>query len=274
MKLPEVTSIIRHGESAYNILKGKKAADPEYREFRKLFEEDIASFRKLSPADQVEADFASPRTKALARLMSVKYALDTSDYETDLSPAGEEQAFITGRSINIIPEFRSPDVILVSPYKRTRRTLDLILKGAGTDWDAKIVIDDRIREQEHGISTDYSDWRIFHVFNPAQMRHREKAGPYWYQYPQGESVSQVRERIRSITTTLVREYAEQRVMMVSHHLTKLAFRSIHERLSPEQFIHLDENEKPVNCGVTIYHGNPDLGRNGKLELKVYNRKLY
>jgi hypothetical protein len=44
-----------------------------------------------------------------------------------------------------------------------------------------------------------------------------------------------------------------------------------ERLSSEEFIRLDEEEKPRNCGVTIYRGNPHRGANGKLELECYNR---
>lgn len=63
-------------------------------------------------------------------------------------------------------------------------------------------------------------------------------------------------------------------MAITHHLTILATGANFERLSPEQFLHLDEYEKPANCGVTRYIGKPDLGNQGKLELNEYNRQYY
>jgi hypothetical protein len=69
-----------------------------------------------------------------------------------------------------------------------------------------------------------------------------------------------------------REFAGKRVMAITHHLTILATRANFERLSPEEFLHLDKHEKPLNCGVTRYIGNPNLGSRGKLELCEYNRQ--
>ena len=120
----------------------------------------------------------------------------------------------------------------------------------------------------------YNDWRVFNVFHPEQGALRTLLGPYWYQYPQGESVSQVRDRVRSILATVIREHSGKNVMMVTHHLTILSIRATLERLTHEQFMELDTNEKPVNCGVTHYRGDPDAGSNGKLVLDFYNRKLY
>ncbi|MDO8558873.1 MAG: hypothetical protein Q7R84_00930 [bacterium] len=62
--------------------------------------------------------------------------------------------------------------------------------------------------------------------------------------------------------------------MVTHHLTILSFRASMEHLTPEQFIELDEKEKPVNCGVTRYECNPDRGKDGKMELIFYNKCLF
>lgn len=136
------------------------------------------------------------------------------------------------------------------------------------------VADDRIREQEHGLSLLYSDWRVFHVLHPDQKQLRDLQGPYWYQYPQGESVSQVRDRARSFTSMLIREWADKHVLVVTHHLTILSLRANYQRFSPEEFIRLDEYEKPVNCGVTLYRGDPTIGKDGKLVLKAYNKKFY
>jgi hypothetical protein len=63
-------------------------------------------------------------------------------------------------------------------------------------------------------------------------------------------------------------------MMMTHHLNILSLRANLERLDAQQFAQLDEHETPVNCGVTIYRGNPNAGQDGHLELDIYNQKLY
>ena len=99
-------------------------------------------------------------------------------------------------------------------------------------------------------------------------------GSYYYRYPQGESIQDVRERTRSWFHTLTRDFSEKNVLAITHHLTILAVRANLERLSAEQFMELDEHETPINAGVTIYKGNPDIKGRGKLVLEKYNLKLY
>jgi len=168
----------------------------------------------------------------------------------------------------------TPHVIFVSPYVRTVETLEYIKLGWPALKDAKIIPDDRIREQEHGLALLYNDRRVFHVFHPEQKELLNLQGPYWYRFPQGESVSQVRDRLRSFLATLIREYSNYRVMLITHHITILSIRATLERLSPQEFIRLDKEEKPLNCGLTIYMGNPWVGREGRLELQQYNKQLY
>lgn len=257
MKWPLSITLIRHGQSSYNQLRQKKLDDPLYQKF-------IEEYSRGDSATLV----------TLAQKLREKFALNVSDYDTSLSEIGHWQARETGYLLRKSDVAVVPDVILVSPYVRTRETLEEMIWAWPALNQSRIVHDDRIREQEHGESLLYNDWRIFHALNPKQREFRELMGPYWYQYPQGESVPMVRDRIRSITDTLIREYAGMHVMLVTHHLTILSIRANFERLSPEEFIRLDEEEKPVNCGVTFYQGDPDLGSDGKLVLKYYNKKLY
>jgi hypothetical protein len=63
-------------------------------------------------------------------------------------------------------------------------------------------------------------------------------------------------------------------MAITHHLTILATRANFERLGPEEFLHLDRHDKPVNCGVTRYLGTPSEGSRGKLRLHEYNKRYY
>lgn len=134
--------------------------------------------------------------------------------------------------------------------------------------------DERIREQEHGLSILYNDWRVFQTLHPEQKLLREQEGRYWYRYPQGENVADVRLRTHNWMGTLIRDFAEKKVLVVTHHLTILSLRANFERLDENGFLHLDEHEAPINCGVTVYRGNPNKGTNGKLELEAYNQKFY
>lgn len=258
MKWPVELVIVRHAQSGYNILRGMKSSDPEYLEFKRAYEEN----------------HRSEAARRLAEKILAKYRLGVSDADTRLTPDGVKMAGDTGAALRRKFDGVLPHIIFVSPYDRTLETLGCMKLGWPELEKVAMVPEDRIREQEHGLALLYSDWRVFHVMHPEQKDLRHLQGPYWYQYPQGESVSQVRDRIRSFVGTLVREYSGQRVMLITHHLTILSIRAILERLTPRQFIRLDKEEKPVNCGVTIYRGNAGVGRDGRLELVEYNEKLY
>ncbi len=257
MKWPASITMVRHGESAYNALRARKEKDPDYARFVALYSKD----------------YTSKECQDLAEEMWQRHRMPFSDYETPLSDKGCTQGFKTGAVLKDEVRFK-PDVILVSPYLRTNQTLEEMRRGGFKTEGAKVIVEDRIRELEHGLATLYNDWRIFHVKHPEQKLLREQMGPYWYQYPQGESVSGVRDRTRDVTTMMIREFAGLHVWMITHHLTILSIRANYERLSPEQFIELDEHQKPVNCGVTRYVCNHKIGRGGRLELTEYNTKHY
>lgn len=258
MKWPVTLVIVRHAQSQYNVLRDSKSSDPLYAQFKRAYNKN----------------YRSDEARRLADLVREKWSLGVSDYKTPITERGVEMAQVTGAAIGAELSDFPPDVVFISPYIRAQQTLDN-MKVSWPDLGlSKMVPEDRIREQEHGLSLLYNDWRVFHVMHPEQKELRELMGSYWYQYPQGESASDVRARTRSFMSTLTREYAGQRVMLVTHHLTILSIRSILERLSPEQFVELDEKEKPVNCGVTTYRGNAVAGRNGRLELVEYNTKHY
>ncbi|OHA08842.1 MAG: hypothetical protein A3B37_00640 [Candidatus Sungbacteria bacterium RIFCSPLOWO2_01_FULL_59_16] len=233
-----------------------KARDPLYRQFRRAF----------------SADSNSAGTKALALEVRRKYALRISDYKTPLTDEGKKQAYLTGLSLS--GQMQPPDIIFCSPYWRTLSTLAWMRVGWKQLRGVRLVIEDRIREQEHGLALLYNDWRIFQALHPEQKELRDLQGPYWYQYPQGESVSQVRDRTRDVLGMLIRECAGLHVKLITHHLTILSLRANLERLSPEAFMRLDEEEKPLNCGVTRYACDPNLGKDGKLVLQCYNQRLF
>lgn len=250
MKWPETLTVVRHGESEYNALKGLKDADPKHQKFKLAYER-----RNENPAEAV----------ALAREIHEEgtFVLPTGDHDTPLSQLGKEQAKETG--IRLISLIKLPDVIFVSPYDRTYQTLAHMANGWPELTKVKVIEEERLREQEHGLALLYNDWRVFNLLHPDQEKLHDIQGPYWYRYPQGENVPDVRERIRSWIGAVTRDYSNQNALAVTHHLSILALRANLERLNAVQFRHLDENEKPINCGVTIYRGNQNQGQDGRLE---------
>lgn len=256
MKWPESLTLVRHGESEYNALRAVKEGSSLYQEFRQ----------------QYDTDWTSDRTRELAEEVRHIIHLEYGDHNTPLSERGILQARTTGERLREMIEL--PEVIFVSPYDRTHDTLNRMIEGWPELGEVKQYEEERIREQEHGLAILYNDWRLFQVFHPEQKMLHDLQGIYWYRFPNGENVPDVRERNRSWITTLIREFSERRVLAVTHHITLLATRANLERLSAQEYQHLDEHEKPVNCGVTVYKGIPDLGRDGRFQLSMYNQKLY
>ncbi|MDD5050728.1 MAG: histidine phosphatase family protein [Candidatus Pacebacteria bacterium] len=204
--------------------------------------------------------------------MKEKFALGVGDADTPLADLEGRQAFETGRALSACET--TPHVIFVSPYLRACLTLEHMMRGWPALKSVKVYQEERIREQEHGLALLYNDWRVFHALHPDQAALYELEGPYWYRYPQGENVPDVRERNRSWTTTLIRDFAQKDVLAVTHHLNILGIRANFERLGDKEFIRLDEEEKPINCGATLYTGYPNEGSNGRLKLTYYNKRYY
>jgi len=138
MKWPNYLMFIRHDVSEYNVLKAKKEADPFYRIFMKLFQSDPNGLA----------------TKALAYLLWKKYRLNCSDAETPLVDAEAELACRTGQALK--KEFDLPDIIFVSPYKRAMDTFAGLKRGWPELNAVKWRKEERIREQEHGLSLLYN----------------------------------------------------------------------------------------------------------------------
>ena len=261
MKWPSRLILVRHDVSAFNAMKARKEADPDYVRMKQLYEQ----------ADLSEAEHAE--LIACAHRICAKHGLkDVGDWNTPLADVSSPLARAVGARLKEMTYL--PDVVFVSPYIRTLDTLAGLRVGWPELAGVKTVEDDRLREQEHGLATLFNDWRAFQSLHPEQRRLREAMGRYWYQYPQGESVPDVRERMRSFANTLTRDFAGKQVLCVTHHLTILAWRANMERWDAARFIDVDENDKPRNAGVTIYEGYPDQGSDGRLLLREYNTKLY
>lgn len=255
MKWPESLVLVRHGESAFNELKERKKNDPQYQEF--LSATDPEQIKELA------IEIIQKRSDLM---------LDCGDHNTPLTLVGWQQAEQMASVLKTRMDL--PTTIFVSPYQRTLHTLEGMVRGWPELGKVNVVEEDRIIEQEHGLYLIYNDKHLFEAIHPEQKRLRLMEGSYWYKYPQGENVREVRQRIRSWFGALTRDYRGENVLAVTHHLSILALRANLERWSPKKFQHTDEHEKPINCGITIYRGEPNKGKDGKLVLQSYNEKLY
>jgi broad specificity phosphatase PhoE len=193
MKWPTELLLIRHAESAYNNLKKKKDADPDYVRFRQLLEKD-----------PLHAEI-----KPLASMLHKKHALGYSDRDTPITPKGEEQASLTGRRMRE-SGVSAPHVIFVSPYRRTEQTLHILRKEWPELQQATIYREERIREKDHGLGLLYNDSRIYFLLHPEQGELQELIGEYDYRFLNGENIPDVRLTNLSWIATITREFSGKR----------------------------------------------------------------
>jgi broad specificity phosphatase PhoE len=76
------------------------------------------------------------------------------DVDVPLSPLGEQQANALGRWFGRPEASERPTVVLTSPYLRARQTAERLVQSANLPAsEFVLVVDERLREKEFGIST-------------------------------------------------------------------------------------------------------------------------
>lgn len=194
----------------------------------------------------------------------------TRDVDVPLSELGEEQSAALGRWFAKMPLDARPNVVLVSPYSRARRTAEIALASAGIEReDVSFVVDERLREKEFGILDRLTKRGIAEKY-PEQAEFRGLLGKFYYRPPGGESWCDVILRLRSVIDTITRDYRRERVLLVSHQVVVNCFRYLIERLTEEQILAIDRAEDVPNCSVTSYEFDPARGKRGKLALQLIN----
>jgi broad specificity phosphatase PhoE len=196
--------------------------------------------------------------------------LATRDVDIPLSALGERQAAALGRWLGQMAADERPTIVLASPYVRARRTAEIALEAAGIPLDdITFIRDERLREKEFGIIDGLTKIGIREK-HPEQFVAYRQVGKFYYRPPGGESWCDVILRLRNLIDTLTREYRRERVLIVAHQVTVLCFRYLFERLTEEEILAIDRAKNVANCSVTSYEFDPNLGRRGKLALKLYN----
>lgn len=187
------------------------------------------------------------------------------DMDIPLTAAGIWQARQTG--LFLIGE-RPFDVCFSSPYVRALQTAWRI-KGV-LYYEVPVYKDNRLREKEFGRLHGLTKEEIKSKY-PEEVSDRERDGKYWYRLPRGENYPDVESRVHSFLDKLVRDYAEKRVLVVTHQVPYLMFRSLFEHLDEQGVLSLGD---VPNCGIQEYQLDASEESEGRMKLKRYNFIAY
>ncbi len=193
-----------------------------------------------------------------------------ADEEVPLTEGGKAQARITGHVLK--QSFGMFDYVYHSGYKRTVETVDEILKSY-TDAERErmhVRMSSFIRERDSGYAYDMTEEEAKKQF-PWMEEYWKTFGGFFAVPPGGESYAQVAQRIYLFLDTIFRDRKGQRVLVVSHAGAISAFRFLLEQWSYERAVSATTEQKPLNCGVTVYEYDKSINR---LMLKSYNTIYY
>lgn len=170
------------------------------------------------------------------------------DHRIALTSKGIEQATATGARLRSIVTDESVDVYC-SPYLRARQTLDALNLSIVPD---DIRVEPRLREQDWANFQDTADIAV-------QKEQRDRYGHFYYRFTQGESGSDVYDRVSSFLESLFRIFETARsarnVVVVTHGLTMRLFCMRWFHWSVEYFESL---ENPSNGEPIVLVRQPDF----------------
>jgi len=195
--------------------------------------------------------------------------LSTRDVDIPLSELGEQQADALGRWFAAGNGHGMPDVILSSPYARSRETARRFRDAGGAEADEPVCVDERLREKEFGILDGLTTAGVAAQL-PQQAEFRRLLGKFYHRPPGGESWCDVILRLRSLLDTVSLHYGGRRVMIVAHQVVVLCLRYVIENLSEAEILAIDKAGDVANCSVTEYCFDPAQGKDGGLALVRYN----
>ena len=209
------------------------------------------------------------------------------DPDIPLSERGTAQAAALGRWFGHQAE-GAPTTILVSPYRRTRETAAHIAEAAG--WPLfgavetgapvageerparhtgeraaiPIVTDERLREKDAGRLEGLTRAGIIARY-PLEAEAYGQLGKFYYRPPGGESWCDVILRLRSLVDLLRTEYADQRVLIVTHQVAVVCLRYVLEGLDEAGVLALEQPGEVANTSATSYRR-----ADGHLRLQAFN----
>ena len=209
---------------------------------------------------QSTANLARHKAEA-EKLFTIDYA--EREMDIHLSETGIEQAISVGHWFKVQDE--KPTLIFVSPYLRTLETARLIGESAKFE-NFKIIQDERLRERELGIFDRLTKLGAMAKF-PEECEKREHLGKFYYRPLGGENWADVALRLRNFWRDLCLNYADEKVLIVTHEVVIRVFRYVVERLTETEILAIDKSCDIENGAVSSY--NFDAERN-EFVLKLDN----
>jgi|SRR3989344_1741555 len=189
----------------------------------------------------------------------------TRDADLPLSNLGKRQAQKTG--LYLKKKYKNFDLIFASPYKRAHDTAKIIAHGFPK---ARFVVEERIREKERGITDGLTHDEIKTLF-PSEYARRQKENKYYFRPIGGESYPDINLRTWSFLSSIVREYAGAKILVVCHSAVILSFRKNLEKFSEAEVLRINKEDDVKNCAVISYRYDPNLKPKPKMKLDVYNK---
>lgn len=186
----------------------------------------VACFRSL-PLPVPGGDLCLEAMSAPGKIIMIRHGqsaanFDTSiynrvpDYRIPLTDLGLEQARAAGEEVRRLLAGRQV-CVYVSPYLRAYQTLEALDLGPLTE---RVIEEPRLREQ---------DWANFQIAGEIedQKELRNAYGHFFYRFREGESGSDVYDRISSFMETLHRHWSKPgyapNALFVTHGLTMRLF---------------------------------------------------
>jgi broad specificity phosphatase PhoE len=182
---------------------------------------------------------------------SLDVVLPCRDMDTPLAAKGEAQAIELGKWFAVQDEL-PPDIILSSPYHRTRQTLQHICAAWPQTTRPEVRFDERLRERERGVFDGLTVAGV-KARLPEQYASRQFIGKFYHRAPGGESWCDVVQRLRGVVENLLPQYAGKRVMIISHEVVIYCLRYIIENMDEDQILAIDAAGDLPNCSVTEYY---------------------
>ena len=196
--------------------------------------------------------------------------LETRDADTPLSELGHRQSAALARWFASLPEHERPTTLMSSPFVRSRQTMEAVASALGTPHD-EVLVDERLREKEFGITDGYTTAGIAAKF-PELAEQRARVGKFYFRAPGGESWCDVILRLRSVVEVLRRDYVGERVLIVAHQVIVNCFRYLLECMDEAQILEIDRKADVPNCSVTAYAIDRQAA-DPRFELQVANLEL-
>lgn len=166
-----------------------------------------------------------------------------------LSKKGREQADFVGKRFEKIPV----DIILVSPYERTKETAEIINSHLHLHTETSELLIERKNPSEI-IGKDANSLEVKKIIDAIDRSYHQND----FRYSDEENFQDLKNRAKKLLAYLS-ERKERRIMCVSHRIfLKMVASYIEtgESLTSEEFVKLDFLNKADNASVTFAEFSP------------------